>query len=107
MIYLTAETKIFIAVEPVDFRKQFDGLIAVCKSKLNQSPGSGNIFVFINRSRTMIRVLRYHFNGYWLTTKRLSKGRYTSWPKSNQLVHSIQANELTKIIKGVLASHGN
>lgn len=107
MIYLTAEAKIFLAVEPVDFRKQFDGLIAICKSQLNHSPNSGNIFVFINRSRTMIRVLRYHCNGYWLATKRLSKGRYNNWPRLNQPVHSVQANQLTTIIKGVLANHSN
>ena len=71
MLYLTQETKILLAMRPVDFRKQCDGLIALCEQQLSQDPRSGQLFVFINRSRTMIRVLCYEQQGYWLATKRL------------------------------------
>jgi transposase len=106
MLYLTAETKILLAVHPVDFRKQIDGLVALCQHQLQQSPRSGNLFVFINRARTMIRILCYDRNGYWLATKRLSKGRYPNWPTSSSCssVHALHAGELTKILKGLVVS---
>ena len=59
MLYLTAHTKILLATQPIDFRRQTDGLIALCEQQLNQNPRSGCLFVFINRARTMIRVLCY------------------------------------------------
>ena len=103
MLYLTAETTILLAVQPVDFRKQIDGLIALCEQRLQQQPRSGHLFVFINRSRTMIRALCYENNGYWLATKRLSQGRYSGWPKETESICSVKACELTKILKTLIA----
>ena len=69
MIPVTHSTPILIAVEPVDFRRQMDGLIAHCRQKLSSEPMDGTFFVFINRARTMIRVLVYDGTGFWLMTK--------------------------------------
>jgi transposase len=104
MLYLTAHTKVLLATHPVDFRRQLDGLIALCQNQFSHNPRSGDLFVFINRSRTMIRVLCYEEHGYWLATKRLSKGRYTLWPsKTNEAISERHASELTKILKTFVA----
>ena len=100
MLYLTAETKVFLVIEPVSFRKQMDGLISLCIQQLEYNPRSGHFFVFINRARTMIRVLCYDGSGYWLSTKRLSRGHYNLWPKEiTEHVSQHHASELTKILK--------
>ena len=104
MLYLTANTKVLLATQPVDFRRQLDGLIALCQNQFNHNPRSGFLFVFINRSRTMIRVLCYEEHGYWLATKRLSRGRYTLWPfQANEAIREHHASELTKILKTFVA----
>ena len=104
MLYLTAQTKVLLATQPVDFRRQLDGLIALCQQQLKQNPRSGHLFVFINRSRTMIRMLCYEEHGYWLATKRLSKGHYTLWPLgTNEVISEHHAIELTKILKTFVA----
>lgn len=86
MLHLTSQSQIHLAIAPTDFRKQVDGLVALTKQKLNHNPRSGALFVFINRSHTMIRVLSYQDNGYWIATKRLSQGRFHGWPRSNELI---------------------
>lgn len=104
MLHLTQETQILIAIEPIDFRKQTDGLIALCEQTLKFNPRSGQRFAFINRSRTMIRVLCYENGGYWLATKRLSRGRYTKWPnQKNVLSRSMIASEFTTLLKQFVA----
>ena len=104
MLYLTAHTKIWLATNPVDFRRQLDGLIALCQNQFKHDPRSGCLFVFINRSRTMIRVLCYEENGYWIATKRLSRGHYTLWPfDKNEVISEHHASELTKILKTFVA----
>ena len=105
MIHITAQSNILLATKPIDFRKQIDGIVAVCKHNLSQHPHSGALFVFINKSRTMIRILCYEHNGYWLATKRLSKGRY-AWPKIQEMIHPLQAQALTKLLKGGLLKGG-
>jgi len=108
MLYLTAHTKVWLATNPVDFRRQLDGLIALCQTEFNHNPRSGHLFVFINRSRTMIRVLCYEEHGYWLATKRLSRGHYTLWPETaNEAISERHASELTKILKTFVAPRRN
>lgn len=105
MLYLTSETKILLAIQPVDFRRQIDGLVALCEQQLKHNPRSGALFAFINRSRSMIRILCYQDGGYWLATKRLSKGCYSHWPSSKHgVVSKHHASELTKILRTCLVS---
>lgn len=102
MIPLTAETPILLATEPADFRCGIDGLAACCRNRLQHDPRSGTLYVFINRRATMIRVLVYERNGYWLMTKRLSKGRYRGWPRSSQPLSVVQAVALRQLLSGTL-----
>lgn len=105
MLYLTQETSILLAIEPIDFRSQMDGLIALCQGPLKQNPRSGQLFVFINRAHTMIRVLCYDHNGYWLATKRLSRGRYALWPKGvDDVCRPTLAAELSRLLKTAVVS---
>ena len=105
MIMLTQETQILLGIEPVNFRGQIDYLVALCEREFSQSPRSGQWFVFINRSRTMIRILCYDENGYWLATKRLSRGRYSLWPKDiTQICRTTLACDLSKLLKTCVVS---
>ena len=74
MILLTHQSPILLGVAPADFRRGIDGFVAQCRHTLGQDPSDGTIFVFINRARTMIRALSHDGSGYWLMTKRLSRG---------------------------------
>ncbi len=53
MLSLSTATRIFVALEPVDMRQNFNGLYARVQSVLQQDPLSGHFFVFTNRSRTV------------------------------------------------------
>lgn len=102
MIHLTASTPIRLAREPADFRTGIDGLVARCQQHLQQDPRSGTLYVFINRRATMIRILTYEQNGYWLMTKRLSQGRFRGWPRAGEAVSVWQAVQLRTLLAGAL-----
>jgi transposase len=57
MIQLVPQLNILLAYEPVDFRKGVDSLVALCKTRLDQDPFSGALFVFRNRSGTALKLL--------------------------------------------------
>src|SRR5262245_21042333 len=46
MLQLTPQSRIFVATEPVDFRKGIDGLGAVCRQRLGDNPMEGAVYVF-------------------------------------------------------------
>jgi len=87
-------TRIFICNQPVDFRKGIDGLAGVCRNKLNQDPLGGALFIFRNRTRTTIRILVYDGQGFWLCSKRLSKGKFQWWPENHPTLDARQLQTL-------------
>lgn len=99
MIPVTAKTPILLAIEPVDFRKQLDGLVAYCRQAFDTNPMTSTLIVFINRRKTMIRVLTSDGNGMWMMTKRLSNGKYTHWPSEGKPLCSTSAKKLMHIIR--------
>ncbi len=102
MIPLTASTSIVLALAPVDFRRGIDSLVALCQQHLHQDPRCGRLYVFINRRATMVRILAYETNGYWLMTKRLSQGCYRGWPRAGEAVSRLQAVQLRQLLAGTL-----
>lgn len=80
MIALVPPMRVLVAVEPVDFRKGIDGLVAVCRQRLQADPMSGALFVFGSRRRRSIKILAYDGQGFVLCQKRLSAGRFGWWP---------------------------
>lgn len=66
MLQLSPQSRIFVAVEPVDFRRGIDGLGAICRQRLEQNPLHGALFVFRNRRATAVKLLIYDGQGFWL-----------------------------------------
>ena len=64
--------------EPVNMRLSFDGLYALARHGIHQDPLSGNLFAFINRRATQIRVLYFDRSGLCVWAKRLEQGRLVS-----------------------------
>ena len=94
MLQLTPQTKIFLAIENIDGRRGIDGIAAACRQQLGQDPFSGALFLFRNRTATMLKILSYDGQGFWLCTKRLSKGKFTWWPTSSDPVCHLSASKL-------------
>ena len=94
MLQLTPQSRIFLALEPVDFRKGIDGLAAVCRRVMEQNPMNGALYVFRNRRATALKILFYDGQGFWLCTKRLSQGRWHWWPRAETPTCPLSAREL-------------
>jgi len=82
MIQITAQMKVLVALEPIDFRRGIDGLAQACRQQLKADPFSGTLFVFRSRAGTSVKVLAYSGDGFWMCQKRLSRGRFSWWPSS-------------------------
>src|SRR5213596_843961 len=78
MLAFPAAIRIYVAVQPLDMRKQFNGLWAAAQERLGEDPKSGAVFVFINKDRTRLKLLYWDGTGVWVLAKRLEKGRF-SW----------------------------
>lgn len=61
---------------PIDLRKSYLSLAAVVSQELSCDVKSGAGFVFVNRRKTLAKVLWWDRTGWCLLVKRLSVGRY-------------------------------
>jgi transposase len=80
MLSFAGSVRVFLAVEPCDMRKGFEGLLGMVGQKLGEEIKSGALFVFTNKRHTRLKVLYFDGTGLWLMTKRLEEGTF-SWPK--------------------------
>jgi transposase len=71
---LTTSYRFLLYRKVTDMRKGFDGLSGLVKNELNREPTSGEVFIFINRSRDRIKLLHWQKGGFVLYYKRLEKG---------------------------------
>ena len=101
MLTFASTQRIYLAVEPVDMRKQFNGLWALSAEKLREDPRSGALFVFTNKDRDRLKILFWDGSGVWVLAKRLEKGRF-SWPQPNgsAKIH-LEPTALTMLLSGI------
>jgi transposase len=103
MLQLTPQSRIFLATEPVDFRKGIDGLGAVCRQRLGQNPIEGAVYVFRNRAATALKLLFYDGQGYWFMTS--SAYTVLTTPRSDRLLRSLNRphSDLTERFAAAIA----
>ena len=107
MFALPAAIRIYVAVAPVDMRKQFNGLWAAAEQVLQEDPKNGAVFAFINRDRTRLKLLYWDGTGVWVLAKRLERGRF-SWPTPAEARAklSLTPEALALLVGGVELKHG-
>jgi transposase len=78
MFFPEGRVRVHVYGKPADMRKSYDGLYALTRHALGCDPLSGELFAFINRRATQIKVLYFDRSGFCVWSKRLEQGRYVS-----------------------------
>jgi transposase len=91
---------VFVALEPVDMRKSFNGLYGWVQNKLQQDPTSGHLFLFTNRTRNRLKILFWDGSGLWVCAKRLERGTF-GWPTGHGATRTIRSEELNLLLHGL------
>lgn len=103
MILLSRAVRIYVATQPVNLRKSFDGLSNEVRSVLARDPLSGHVFVFLNRRKTMVKLMVWTRGGFTIVHKRLERGTF-SFPKRvtpNATHVEIDEHELSMLLEGI------
>ena len=92
--------------DSTDMRKGFDALCGLVRSQMQRNPLSGEVYIFMNRTRNTVKILRWESGGLVIYHKRLEQGRfeepvYTHQDKSCHLKWA----ELVMMIQGI-SMHG-
>jgi transposase len=105
MLSLSHVQRIFLARAPTDMRKQALGLAGMVMDALGKDPLSGDAYVFLNRHRTIVKILVWDVSGYWVACKRLESGRFAGrrWIDARDAHGSIglSVSELMSLLEGI------
>jgi transposase len=103
MLMLPPTVRVYIAVEPIDLRKGFDGLACVVRQVLEEDPLSGQLFVFFNRRADITKILFWTRSGFTIVHKRLEKGRFSlpQLPPTGARRIEMEATELALLLEGL------
>lgn len=91
----------FLYNVPTDMRMGFDGLSGLVSNNLQENPRSGDLFIFINKPRNRVKMLRWEPGGFVLFYKRLERGTL-ELPEKNRTAPSqaIEYGELAMMVSG-------
>lgn len=101
MIGSTRQVTVYAFGGPVDLRKGFDGLSALVTQGLRRDPLSGDLFVFVSRTRKRAKVLLWDGTGLCIYAKRLEQGRFACpWRDERKATLRLTLNELQLFLEG-------
>src|ERR1019366_8433094 len=100
MIGLAAGTQIWIVAGVTDMRRGFMGLSGMVQTALEQSPFSGQVFVFRGKRGDLIKLLWWDGDGLCLFAKRLERGRFI-WPQAANGTVSLTPAQLSMLLEGI------
>lgn len=101
-LFITGAEQIFLACGVTDFRKQADSLVAIVSMQFKLDPFSDQcVFIFCNRKRNGIKILRYDRNGFILASKKLLDGMKFQWPRTPQEVKEISCQQVEWLFQGL------
>ena len=92
--------QVYLAVGYTDMRKSINTLSILVEQDMALNPFSGDLFVFCNRNRTILKILYWQRNGFCLWQKRLEEHRF-KWPRLPEKVLAINREQLNWLLAGL------
>jgi len=102
LLTLPPSVRIYLATEPVDMRKGFDGLMAIVSNQWLKDPFTGHLFVFVSRRRDRAKVPWWDQGGFVLYYKRLEAGRFRMpRVRPGDKTVRLEATQLAMLLSGI------
>ena len=100
MISQGLHTRVFVCTKPIDMRKSFDTLARVVGDDLGRDPLSGEIFLFLSRTRRTAKALLWDGTGMCIYAKRLERALFAAPWRDDGAPVSLTASELALFFEG-------
>ena len=107
MFSLDGGVKYWLYNKPVDMRKSFNGLSGIVTNGMCASLRSGDVYIFMNASRNMMKMLRREEGGLVLYALRLDMGRMKPAITSSDedvISSGISYEDIIKMVRSALES---
>jgi transposase len=95
-----SKARIFIRPGYTDLRKAVNGLSVMIEQQMAGEPFSGNVYLFCNRGRTLLKAIWWDKTGFFFFFKRHEQDKFPL-PKTSEAVQELNAEQLTMLLQGI------
>ena len=95
-----SKARIFIRPGHTDLRKASNGLTSMIQEEMEGDPFSGDVYIFCNRERKLLKAVYWDRTGFWLCQKRLEKEKFP-WPCTSEEARELSSGELSMLLAGI------
>jgi transposase len=104
MLSITSAQRYFIYSGLTDMRKGFDSLCGLVRNEFKMDPLSGDVFIFLSRSKNRIKLLQWQRDGFAVYYKRLEKGTFEIPKNTSSSTVLLSSQQLILIMEGIQLS---
>ena len=102
MLTFPTNVKLYLATAPTDLRRSYNGLSALVEGSFGLDARNGDLFIFLNRRATQVRILFWERDGYCILMKRLEEGTFRRVKTAQgKDVVEVDAGELAMLLEGI------
>jgi len=98
MLSLSGDARIFLCIDPVDFRKGIEGLSSLVEGLFPDKLLTGAYFVFLSKTKNKIKILVWDLDGFVIWYKKLEKGCF----QYNVQKRLIDRRDLLLLLEGII-----
>lgn len=99
-MYFKKDRAIYLVAGITDMRKQINGLVQIANEKKADRVFSGDYFVFLGKTRKVMKVLYWDRTGFCLWIKRLEEATFP-WTKKQKGIMTLEREKFKLLLKGI------
>jgi transposase len=92
--------RVFAYPAPVDLRNGYNGLFGLVEQGLREDPMCGDLYLFVNESRKLCKILVWDGSGLCIFQKRLTHGVFARIWRDDGKVVRLSQRELALFVEG-------
>jgi transposase len=100
MILDWSKLRVFVKPGATDMRKQINGLSLIVSDELHMDVFEGNLFLFCNKQKRILKIVYWEKNGFCLWLKRLEKDKFP-WPMNQREATEITHEQFGFLLQGI------
>lgn len=102
ILHLASNANFYLYRKPVKMSRSFDGLAALIRAELDKDIITGDVFIFLNRQRTTIKIFVYENKGFSIFYRRLDEGSFQlPLIASDHISYKMNDDQLMHMLSGV------
>src|SRR5665648_876701 len=100
---ISGNSRVYLSCSHIDMRKSINGLAAIVQGSFELDLFDGTLFVFCNKNKDKIKVLKWDKDGFSLYYKRREKGRF-QWPSLSEGANTVNVSkkDLYRLLDGLI-----